>query len=253
MHYILIDHENVQPADLAGLDADSAYVFVFTGAQQKVGIALIEAVQNLGERGRFIRISGNGPNALDFHIACYLGQWIVRDPTATFLIVSNDTGFDPLIAHINTSGARIKRINLDPPTKAAAKKLAVKATPQATDKALQAPANTATPASEKPAAKKEKPVKVIVDPPPASVSAQSPSPPPSATPSGAAISDADKVVKRLLDMPKNLPRSEASLRRMVGTWLSKDSKRLDSVLKVLKQRGIIALNGTRLGYQLPKA
>lgn len=40
---------------------------------------------------------------------------------------------------------------------------------------------------------------------------------------------------------------------MVGTWLSKDSKRLDSVLKVLKQRGIIALNGTRLGYQLPKA
>ena len=74
MHYILIDYENVQPADLVGLETEQAFVLVFMGAQQKVGSSLIEAVQALGERGRFIRIAGNGPNALDFHIAYYLGS-----------------------------------------------------------------------------------------------------------------------------------------------------------------------------------
>ena len=100
MHYILIDYENVQPADLVGLETEQAFVLVFMGAQQKVGSSLIEAVQALGERGRFIRIAGNGPNALDFHIAYYLGQLALKEPEAFFHIVSKDTGFDPLIQHL---------------------------------------------------------------------------------------------------------------------------------------------------------
>jgi PIN domain len=62
----------------------------------------LAAVQNLGTRAEYIKISGNGPNALDFHIACYIGQLAAADPTAYFRIVSNDGGFDPLIQHLNS-------------------------------------------------------------------------------------------------------------------------------------------------------
>ena len=45
-------------------------------------------------------ISGTGPNALDFHIAYYIGRLSVEEPGAFFHIVSRDKGFDPLIKHL---------------------------------------------------------------------------------------------------------------------------------------------------------
>ena len=44
----------------------------------------------------------SGANALDFHIAFYIGQIVAREPEAYFHIVSKDTGFDPLIQHLKT-------------------------------------------------------------------------------------------------------------------------------------------------------
>ena len=37
---------------------------------------------------------------LDFHIAYYLGDLAVKEPDADFYILSKDTGFDPLIEHL---------------------------------------------------------------------------------------------------------------------------------------------------------
>lgn len=47
-----------------------------------------------------MKIGGNGPNALDFHIAFYIGRLAEKDPDAYFHIVSKDSGFDPLIKHL---------------------------------------------------------------------------------------------------------------------------------------------------------
>lgn len=257
LHHILIDHENVQPADLAGLDAHDACVWVFTGAQQKVAISLIEAVQALGERGRFIRISGNGRNALDFHIAYYLGSFAARDPRASFLIVSADTGYDPLIAHLKVQGISANRIPL--PQKVVQPESASIPKPAPPKDALQ-PAPKSTNATTQ---KKAKKLVFIVDPPRSNAipAASNPASPPKVIsqsaangkkPTQATQADADTVIRRLTDMPKNLPRSEASLRRMIGTWLSKDAKRLDAVLVALRQRGIIVPTGAKLGYHLPK-
>src|SRR5262249_7148136 len=41
-------------------------------------------------------------DALDFHIAYYIGWYAAADPTAYFHIVSKDEGFDPLIQHLKT-------------------------------------------------------------------------------------------------------------------------------------------------------
>jgi hypothetical protein len=59
-------------------------------------------MQNLGNRAQYITLDTPGNNALDFHIAYYLGNVAVTDPTAFLYVVSKDTGFDPLIQHLKT-------------------------------------------------------------------------------------------------------------------------------------------------------
>ncbi len=102
-NYILIDYENVQPEALSVLDAEHFKVIVFVGANQtKVTFESAAALQRMGSKAEYIKISGNGSNALDFHIAYYIGQLATQDPTAYFHIISKDTGFDPLIKHLKT-------------------------------------------------------------------------------------------------------------------------------------------------------
>ena len=100
-NYILIDYENVQPKNLAILNGHPVKVIVFVGANQaKVPFDLASALQALGDNAEYVKIGGNGSNALDFHIAFYIGQLAERDPDAYFHIISKDTGFDPLIKHL---------------------------------------------------------------------------------------------------------------------------------------------------------
>ncbi|MFO1225568.1 PIN domain-containing protein [Roseateles sp.] len=100
-NYVLIDYENVQPGSLAELDGEHFRVIVFVGANQnKLSYDTASALQRLGSRAEYIKISGNGSNALDFHIAFHVGRIAAEDPTAFFHIISKDTGFDPLIVHL---------------------------------------------------------------------------------------------------------------------------------------------------------
>lgn len=102
-NYVLIDYENVQPAAMAVLAQEHFKVIVFVGTSQaKIAFEVASALQHLGSRAEYVKISGNGPNALDFHIAFYIGQLAAQDPNAYFHIISKDTGFDPLIQHLKS-------------------------------------------------------------------------------------------------------------------------------------------------------
>src|SRR5688572_722579 len=106
---VLVDFENVQKLDLARLPAH-ARIRIFVGAQQaKLPTALVLQAQALGLAIEWIRIEGNGPNALDFHIACHLGDGLARTPKSEFVIVSRDTGFDPLLRHLTLRGLHCRR------------------------------------------------------------------------------------------------------------------------------------------------
>ncbi len=112
VNYVLIDLENVQPKNLELLSKHPFKIYVFVGANQtKVSFDLASAMQILGANAQYIKISGNGPNALDFHIACYIGELATNDPKAYFHIISKDKGFDPLVVHLKTRGVRIQRSN----------------------------------------------------------------------------------------------------------------------------------------------
>jgi len=109
-NYVLIDFENVQPKNLSILAAHPFKVFVFIGANQtKVARHVAVAMQALGDRAQYVEIDGSGPNALDFHIAYYIGELAAADPTGNFHIISRDRGFDPLIRHLKGKQIQVRR------------------------------------------------------------------------------------------------------------------------------------------------
>jgi hypothetical protein len=109
--HVLIDYESVQPDDLGALGARDARVTVFVGANQtRLPFELVAAMQALGERGRYVKIGGIGRNALDFHLAFYLGELAACDPHTHYRIVSKDTGFDPVISHLRGRGLCVERV-----------------------------------------------------------------------------------------------------------------------------------------------
>jgi PIN domain len=108
--YVLIDYENVQPKDLASLHGQSLKVLVFVGTNQtKVPLDLVKSLQPLGANVEYVDINGSGRNALDFHIAFYLGELAAADKGGCYYVISKDTGFDPLLAHLNARGVRARR------------------------------------------------------------------------------------------------------------------------------------------------
>jgi len=101
LNIVLIDSENVQPDSIEKLAYEHFRAIIFLGANQKrIDVDIVKAVQALGSGGEYIQISGNGPNALDFHIAFYIGKYSKEYPEAYFHIISKDKGFDPLITHL---------------------------------------------------------------------------------------------------------------------------------------------------------
>jgi hypothetical protein len=100
-NFVLIDFENVQPKDLGLLKGGPFKVKVFLGPNQaKIPVALASALQSLGGNAEYIVLDTAGNNALDFHIAYYIGVLSTEDPSAFFHVISRDTGFDPLIRHL---------------------------------------------------------------------------------------------------------------------------------------------------------
>ena len=105
---IYIDFENVPNIKIEELN--DTQIFLFIGkSQNKLSTSVVRSIQPLGKSVTWIQISGNGKNALDFHIAYYLAVHKDRVKTEHY-IVSKDTGFDPLITHANKLGQKVKRV-----------------------------------------------------------------------------------------------------------------------------------------------
>lgn len=110
-NHVLIDFESVQPDSLGALEQEHFKVYIFVGANQaRLPFAVAAAIQRMGSRASYVKISGNGSNALDFHIAFYIGQLAAADGSAYFHIISKDTGFDPLIQHLKSRNILAGRV-----------------------------------------------------------------------------------------------------------------------------------------------
>ena len=109
-NYVLIDYENVHPKNLELLTQHPFKVLVFVGeTQAKIPFDLADSMQLLGNQARYVKISGTGQNALDFHIAYYIGELAAKEPDAYFHIISRDKGFDPLIRYLKGKKIHVMR------------------------------------------------------------------------------------------------------------------------------------------------
>ncbi|WP_153132300.1 PIN domain-containing protein [Dechloromonas hortensis] len=98
---VLVDFENVQPKDFGLLKDGPFKVKLFLGPNQtKIPVALAASLQTLGSSVEYVLLESAGSNALDFHIAYYVGLLSAEDPSVFFHIISKDSGFDPLIKHL---------------------------------------------------------------------------------------------------------------------------------------------------------
>lgn len=230
INYVLIDHENVQPTDLKLLDRADIRLWVFVGAgQAKLSSELAIQMQAMRERADYVRISGNGPNALDFHIAFHIGQLSGTDPRGFFHIISRDTGFDPLVEHLKARkilACRSAAIVGMPLFKQAA----------ATDMAAL------------PVAKpKPKAVTVAVE-----------KAPPSLEPSGeAAASGTAATAQRLTRMKALLAKTKtgrpgtlAALKKHVAAHFQNQigAQDVEAIVAGLKQAGVVKLEGLKVRY-----
>lgn len=103
INHVLIDYENVQVKSLALLKGAQFRVWVFLGpGNTKIPVDLVLAMHAFRDRSEYIVLETCRANALDFHIAYYIGVLATADPSACFHIISKDTGFDPLIKHLKS-------------------------------------------------------------------------------------------------------------------------------------------------------
>jgi PIN domain len=106
---LLVDYENIGKIDLAAIPAGVRVPFFFGASQRSVPTEFLKAALKLGERFVPIDIEGQGKNALDFHIAYYLGEYLAHDPHTACVILSKDKGFDPLIRHLTRRAFAVRR------------------------------------------------------------------------------------------------------------------------------------------------
>lgn len=125
IEHVLIDYENVQPEpkDLGLLSCGLFRVKVFMGAKQAtLRKDVVVTLQRFG--GVVVDVTTVGNNAVDFHIAYYLGTISTTEPGAYLHVLSKDTGFDPLIQYLRKNGrfaTRSECIGEIPSVKAAEK------------------------------------------------------------------------------------------------------------------------------------
>ena len=109
---LLVDYENVLQVDISEIDKESYNVKIFVGASQnKIPFDLVTAAQAFGSNIEWVKIDASGKNALDFHIAYFLGKYSQTHPNQKFIVLSKDTGFDPLMRFLNKNGVSCSRIN----------------------------------------------------------------------------------------------------------------------------------------------
>lgn len=120
--HLLVDWENVQPRgqELRSLTPEGTDVWLFHGPAQKVDASGHRLAYG-ADRVTLVPRSGAGKNALDFQLSYYIGYISARQPQARFVVVSNDTGYDPMLAHARELGFDAQRCEFRrPPTRPAA-------------------------------------------------------------------------------------------------------------------------------------
>ena len=243
---ILVDFENVQPTDIGLLKDGPFKVKIFLGSNQaKVPVSLASALQSLGSNAEYVILESAGKNALDFHIAYYLGVMSGEDKSAYFHVISKDTGFDPLIKYLKGRKISVNRsvcIGDIPYFKSGSKIV----DPTALVAAVPTASVPIVPAPPPPKAPKSVAPKI-----PVAAKALK-----SLVPSIVEVAPDVQIKMAIADLSKrksSKPRTEKTLISTLHALFKKElsEKELTKLVLTLRTRGVVKVEGTKVTYNLP--
>lgn len=279
--YILVDFENVQPAaqDIGLVRGDGLRLWIFRGpGQKKYSADVAEAWQPLGDSVNFIACAKPGRNALDMHIAFYVGRLIGEHQSAgtqrgtRFVVVSKDTDYDPLLIHIrDVLGCTATRVTTmkaalsgvehvepraartrhaaSPAPAAKAARVAPTSRSQAAAKAAPAAKTVRRVAAKKTVAKKTaaKAVPAKAATPKQPVARKVVAAPP-------AVDAKQKVIDSLRRMGEKLPNKRKGLEHHIESHLGRKLApgAVPDVIAELERDGVLTFNDKKVEYRLPK-
>lgn len=278
--HALVDFENVQPSleVLAKLAPGFTDVWLFHGPHQAKQAQAFAASHR---RVTLVPRSGQGPNALDFHLAFYLGYLAAKHPDAELMVVANDRGYDPMLAHARMLDFRARRVGYKVPVakKAAAVKPAAPAAETVTAKKVvakkplakkvvkkqvapetAAPAKAAplkkAPAAKKALAAKKTMTKKAAAPKPAKTAQPAKLPKPAsklAALAPIASSEARllaRIIKGLAKTGDNAPTKLKSFLSTLKSMQGEDSTAADAeaMAQTLQSKGVVQLQGAAVTY-----
>lgn len=211
---MLIDYENVQVKSLDLLRAEHFRIYVFLGpSNMKLHKDLVLAMHAFGDRAEYIELEVSGKNALDFHLAYFLGALSTTDPAGYFHLISKDTGFDPLVQYLKAKKIRCTR-----------------------SESIED-----MPCFVKPAGNDARQA-AWTSPPPAAVDAQA-----HADPLMKLV--LDDLSKRKSARPRTTKTLKSTMQARCGSEVSPD--RIEALYAALVERGYVRVEGTKLSYSLP--
>lgn len=170
-------------------------------------------MQRFGCRAEYVQLETPGLNALDFHLAFYMGQLSVEDPGAFYHIISRDKGFDPLIRHLKGRGILAAR-----------------------SESIEAMPCFNPPVAAIPAPAKLEPVRLVL-----------------AEGKAIDDSTIKLVVADLVARKASRPRTIRTLLNTIHSKVGKttDITEVEGIYKALRQRGYVKEAGDKVSYALP--
>jgi hypothetical protein len=282
--YVLVDFENIQPQDMGLLSGEEYQLRIFRGPhQKKLDFDIVESLQPLGDRVKYLQSDRHGKNALDLHIAFYMGRLLQEleanaspeNQATRFVVISHDGGFDALMAHVQSLGyvamkaASIRQalglVELVAKTGQAHQQMSV----DDVDLTTQSPPNhspISQPLSKPPVVKKAAPA--TKTPPVKSTAAPKKTAKPQAKPGKAMENkpealvrqslgpeDREKIIENLRQHPKNRPVKRKTLESHITSLLggSVTSKAVRGLVAGLENEGVIKFSENKIvEYKIPK-
>lgn len=255
--HLLVDFENLKPppADVARVRSKEFRLWLFHGPHQnKFDADLVKAWQPLGERVDFVQSSKQGKNALDFHIAFKLGALHVSEQAAkrdaSYVVVSGDSGFEPLFEYMKTLGCMVSRAGSIPE----ALKMSESPAPVAEPRVV-------TTRAPSPSQRQSRGI-ILAASTPRSASKPAAAPKTNAPAKAApahrktiADGDVSTVMAEFRAHPRNRPGDRAALERYIVARLGNKitTAVAQAVIHQLEQQKVVTFDGKKIVYKVPKA
>lgn len=285
--YILVDFENIQPTDMGLLRGDQYRLILFRGPHQnKLDFDIVESLQPLGSRVTHVQSDKHGKNALDLHIAFYMGRFLqeleangfTKNKAARFVVISHDGGFDALMGHVQSLGyaamkvASIRQaLGLDEPVTEARSApqpmvvdkggLVAQSLPNPSPIVVQPPPGKPTAAKKAAPVPKASPVK----PDSTQVKTVTPQEKPGKTPQvkkpqtptrkSLGPEDKEKVIENLHLHPRNRPVKRKTLESHITSLVGGNvaTKAVQALVSSLENEGVIKFSDNKIvEYKIPK-